>query len=154
MDRITRIGTFALAMASLGACAATASKSAPAGVSATASTMQAATSGAQDAAALSGTWHGTISDPQGGEHDIQLTLAVNDSALTGTLAGGPPNGSPQPIRNGKAERNKLAFQISFKSPDDEDIVILFEGTVYGNRIRGVHGTRGMPMDFTWEATKQ
>jgi hypothetical protein len=143
----TRTGVLTLIMASLTACAASSQSVQRGSESVATGESQAA------GAALAGTWHGTLTDPQGIGHPIELTLVVNGGIATGTIVGVTPDG-PQSIKNGKVQRNQLSFQIDFKTPYGDEAVIQFSGTVYGNRIRGVHGSPGMPMDLAWEATKR
>lgn len=147
MNPIARTGVLTLFVASLAACAGTTGGPArQAAASVPASQTQNA------GAPFSGTWHGTLTDPEGIGHPIEMTLAVNGTAATGTITGVTPE--PRPIDNGKVQRDRLSFEINFKTPEGMDAVIRFEGTVYGNRIRGVHGSPGMPMDLVWEATRQ
>lgn len=104
------------------------------------------------AAPLSGEWHGSLTDPQGGQHPVTLILKVDNDVVTGSLAGGPPDGSTQPLSEGKLSGDRISFKLKLSGPGGEAFVLNFAGKVSGNRISGMHGLEGD--SFPWEVTKK
>lgn len=154
MKCITRTGALVFAIASLVACADTATQSgkpAAAGSATTAAPASAATD-------LNGTWRGMLTDPEGEKHAIELNLTVNGSSVNGTFVSAPPEGMTEPlkgvIKKGKIEGNQVTFETSFVLGGQDGPPILFKGTVRGSQIRGVHGSPEMGLDMEWQASKQ
>jgi hypothetical protein len=104
------------------------------------------------AADLTGTWAGQITDPMGNKHDLTLQLTLEGGKVTGTLTGGPPTGGVQTIESGKLEGDKLSFTVKVQGPGGEPLVLTYKGKVSGNHIQGSNESA---MGSTpWEATKK
>jgi hypothetical protein len=91
---------------------------------------------------LTGTWTGQIKDPG---HDIVLRLKVEAGKITGTLSGGPPDGSEQPLADVQLDGDQLSFKVG-------SMALEFKGKVTGNHIQGTHQA---PMGIIeWEVTRK
>jgi hypothetical protein len=91
---------------------------------------------------LTGTWIGQIKDPG---HDIVLRLKVEAGKITGTLAGGPPDGSEQSLADARLDGDQLSFKVGPNALE-------FNGKVTGKLIQG---TLESPMGTVdWEVTRK
>jgi hypothetical protein len=87
------------------------------------------------AADATGKWSGNLIDPNGDGGGVYMVLKQTGGAVTGTA--GPDENQQWTIENGKAEGNKVSFEV--KSPDHG--VFKCDLTLDGDSLKGdVNGT--------------
>src|SRR5215472_7814859 len=85
---------------------------------------------------VSGKWTGQITGPNGDVHDLTFNLKADGGKITGSISGGPPDGSEQAIANGKVEGDKLSFSVNVAAPDGSTISLTYTGKIADQQIRG------------------
>src|SRR5204863_3617299 len=61
---------------------------------------------------VTGAWTGSMTGPNGDEHDLTFSLRSDGNRLTGTVTGAPPQGSERIIAGGKVEGDQVSFETS------------------------------------------
>lgn len=93
-------------------------------------------------------------------HTTTFSLKSDGDTLTGTVvqtSGAPwmseTNGRSIEISDGKVEGNKFSFRIKLDTKQGEKTVV-YEGTVEGDRMKGVTKFRGIGQTWEFEAKRQ
>jgi hypothetical protein len=96
------------------------------------------------AAGVDGAWTGMIDTPNG-PVAVGFTFASDGATLTGTSSA--PDGSQVPIKDGKIDGDKIAFNVSIAF-GDMPITIAYTGVVSGDQIKLTADFMGMPFELT------
>lgn len=98
-----------------------------------------------------GDWTLTVTTPDGGQQDLDLSLTTRDSVLTGTLSGGPFH--DQPIAGGGVRGDSLWFQVRVVRPEGTSRVFAFAGRVATGGMSGTVTGRGQDEHATFTAVR-
>ena len=101
------------------------------------------------AAALDGTWAGSVGGPQG-EFPVSFTFKADGAKLTGSTMSF--DGTPVPIKDGKIDGNNIAFGVSLDfggMPFD----MSYKGVVSPDQIKMSGDAFGMPFEFVLKKSK-
>jgi hypothetical protein len=98
------------------------------------------------AAAVDGTWKGTVDTPAG-TFEITLALKADGDQLTGTVQGGPA--AEMKIEEGKIDGDKVSFIVNMEFGK-----LTYAGTVSGDDLKlKVALADGDPMDLNCKRVK-
>lgn len=101
------------------------------------------------AAALDGTWEGTVSGPQG-DFPMSFTFKADGTKLTGSTVGF--DGTPVPIKDGKIDGSNISYMVSLDfggMPFD----MTYKGVASSDQIKMSGDAFGMPFDFVLKKAK-
>ena len=92
-------------------------------------------------------------------HTTTLTLKYENSTLTGTIvqvSAAPwmaeTNGRSFDIKDGKVEGDKFSFKVTTENKQGERTAV-YEGTVVGDRLKGIIKFRGIGQTWTLDAKR-
>jgi hypothetical protein len=96
------------------------------------------------AADVDGKWTGMIDTPNGAVN-VGFTFMANGAALTGSTTA--PDGSEVPIKDGKIDGDKIAFNVELDF-GGMPFVLNYTGVVSAEEIKLTADFMGMPFEFT------
>ena len=96
------------------------------------------------AADVDGKWTGSIDTPMGAI-PIEFNFKADGATLNGSMLG--PDGGQIPIKNGKADGNKISFNVSIDF-GGMALDFAYTGTLSGNTLEMSSDFMGMPFMFS------
>jgi hypothetical protein len=101
------------------------------------------------AADVDGKWSGSIDTPMGAI-PITFTFKADGATLSGSMGG--PDGGEIPIKNGKADGNKISFNVSIDF-GGMSLDFAYTGTLSGDTLQMSSDFMGMPFMFEMKKAK-
>jgi len=107
---------------------------------------------AEDKVNPAGTWHWTVTTPNGDQIETVMKLKLEDGKLTGTVTG--RGGMEQPISEGGLNDNEISFEI-VRQRNNNRFVSKYNGRITGDTIKGKLETNfgGEKQTRDWEAKR-